>query len=97
MFSYANSVAQSARQCSEATYKQIIADPKVAEICLAVQKAKEEGNKDLAGTLKKQLPIFCYQATFLFGRRSIKNAQPNGLVMTDFDNLKDPLHLPREG
>ena len=69
MFSYATSVAQSARQCSEATYKQII------------------GDKDAANAAKKQLPIFCYQATFLFGKRSIKNAQPNGLVMTDFDGL----------
>ena len=73
----------------------------MAEICHAVQKAKEEGNKDLAGTLKKQLPIFCYQATFLFGIRRIKNAKPNGLVMCDFDettpNPTAPLHLPPKG
>lgn len=37
--------------------------------------------------MKKKLPIFCYQATFAFGRRCIKNAQPNGLVMCDFDGL----------
>lgn len=94
MFSYATSVAQSARQCSEATYKQIIADPKIAEICKRVQDLKEAGDKDAANAAKKLLPIFCYQATFLFGKRSIKTAQPNGLVMCDFDNLADPSPCP---
>lgn len=89
MFSYAKSVAQSARQCSEATFNEIIADPHVAEICERVAALKAEGNKDAANAAKKLLPIFCYQATFAFGRRSIKNAQPNGLVMCDFDGLTE--------
>lgn len=58
---------------------------------------KEAGDKDAANAAKKLLPIFCYQATFLFGKRSIKTAQPNGLVMTDFDGLEAPLHLPPIG
>lgn len=111
MFSYAKSVAQSASQCSEATYRQIIADTdhQIAALCKGVQQHKElaaqaeaEGNadkarrlRDEAAMLKKQLPIFCYQATFLFGKRSIKNAQPNGLVMCDFDNLTQDFVLKK--
>lgn len=44
---------------------------------------------DEASDIKKHLPIFCYQATFKFGKRSIKTAEPNGLVMCDFDGIDD--------
>jgi len=66
---------------------------------------RAEGNEeaarrllDEAGHIKKQLPVFCYQATFKFSRRRIADAQPNGLVMCDFDyitNLQEVvLQLP---
>ena len=67
----------------------------MAEICQRVEALKEKGDKDAANIEKKKLPIFCYQATFLFGKRSIKNAQPNGLIMCDFDETTPDPSLRR--
>lgn len=38
---------------------------------------------------KKRLPAFCFHAHFGGNQRSVKNAQPSGLVMADFDHLSD--------
>lgn len=60
----------------------------------AAAKATAEGRHATARRLlddaafqKKKLPIFCYQATFRFGKRTIANSEPNGLVMCDFDHI----------
>ncbi len=97
MITICKSVAGSARPCDEATYRKVIADESVADICKRVQALKEAGDKDAAGELKKSLPVFCYQATFREGKRKNEFAEPNGLVMCDFDGLTDPLHLPPIG
>ena len=97
MITICKSVAGSARPCDEATYRKVIADECVADICKRVQALKEAGERDAAGELKKSLPVFCYQATFREGKRKNEFAEPNGLVMCDFDGLTDPLHLPRKG
>lgn len=105
MFSYSESVSKSARQCDKMTFLRIVEDKdgSLASICKSVQMHKESAQRsreagdeagarkmlDTAAFMKKKLPIFCFQATFRFGRRTIQNAQPNGLVMCDFDNIDD--------
>lgn len=43
-----------------------------------------------AGLLKKQLPSFCFMATFPRGRRLKSEAVPTGLVMLDVDDMEHP-------
>lgn len=88
--------------CTEQMFMEIIRSKKVKEICAKVQKfrtleeeAREAGNEektryyhDRANKEKNKLPGFCYQATFPSGKRSNEDAQPNGLVIDDIDNIK---------
>ena len=43
-----------------------------------------------AGLLKKQLPSFCFMATFPRGHRLKSEAVPTGLVMLDVDDMEHP-------
>ncbi len=45
---------------------------------------------DQAGLLKKQLPSFCFMATFPSERRLKSDAVPTGLVMLDVDGMDQP-------
>lgn len=94
-----------ATQCTEEIFMKIIRSKKVREICAKVQKfrtleeeARAAGNEekarhyhDRANKEKNKLQGFCYQATFPSGKRSNEDAQPNGLVIGDFDNLKSKI------
>ena len=93
--------------CTEQTYRDILSSKKVKNTCAKVrefraleEEAREAGDEakaqqyhEKATAEKRKLPGFCYQATFPSGIRCNNDAQPNGLVMNDFDNI--PGEIPQ--
>lgn len=83
MFDYVNSVNDKRpKVCLYEQFLHLVRQPLVAQLIKRYRAGEAEA--------KRQLPAFCFHASYGGRPRAAKNAQPSGLVMADFD------HLPQE-
>ena len=95
-FSYQEKIlcAQNApKPCTKDDFYRVINDPQVKSICNKIQELKkaDQLSHEALTDLKKQLPGFCYAATFGGKSRCSANAVPSGLAMLDIDHVNDPI------
>lgn len=92
--------------CSKQQFEQVVGSSGTAQVCAELRKlttarklAKEAGTWDdnqekryhsAKSRIKKQLPVFCFLATFGGEKRLAKYAQPSGLAMLDLDHVEQP-------
>jgi len=103
-FSYVSKVGGRAIGINRMNFDQIIDDANLAAACsqiaekslLAGSATDENARKTLQdemSALKRQLPAFCWHATFKNGKRNSFNAIPSGLGMIDVDHCDNPREL----
>lgn len=96
-------------ECSKEQFEQVINSSETAHICgqlrelaCARKQAEEAGTWDAdqekryqnaKSKLKKQLPVFCFLASFGGQERKAKNATASGLAMLDLDHVDAPAEL----
>ena len=99
MFGIAVNVRSKVVECTPQRLDEALDSPQVADVCAQIADALEacrrgELSKDefetLKSSLKKQLPVFTFHATFPHGRRVNADAVPSGLAIYDKDHLDNP-------
>lgn len=104
MFGYCNSILPASAVCTKADFDRIVNDANVVSNCAEIRRiveatlpdTKDEQLakiKDKINALKRNLPGFCFHASFADGKRSNASAKPSGLVSIDLDNVEPS---PRE-
>ena len=100
-----NSLTES---CTRQRFNEIIDDVEVSKICKRIylamveyRAAKTEETRKLIkneqiAPLKKQLPGFCFLASFPSGHRRVADAVPSGLALVDVDGIDHPRKLWEE-
>lgn len=83
MFDYVHSVSDKRpKVCLYQQFLHLVRAPRTAQLIARYRAGEAEA--------KRQLPAFCFHASYGGRPRLAKNARPSGLVMADFD------HLPAE-
>lgn len=79
--------------CPKNEFTRVINEPRVKSICDKIKDLTENGTlfHDELVELKKQLPAFCFVATYEGKIRNNENAKPSGLAMLDIDHVSDPV------
>ena len=99
MFGIAKNVKAEVRVCTPELLSQTLDSAQVARTCSEIEDALEkcrrgettkEEYEALKATLKKELPIFTFHATFKNGRRKNEDAEPSGLSIYDLDHIQNP-------
>ncbi len=81
IFDYCKRIDAVPQHCTFDEFNHLIHLPQVAEL---IEKYRSGDS-----SAKRQLPAFCFHATFNGKKRATANAQASGLVMIDFDHLTD--------
>lgn len=90
MFSIVQSISSPASVCTQEIFEATLDNPRVAELNRA---AMAETNSDRRAQIKKQLPAFCFHATFSDGKRHNQSAVASGLYIIDLDHVKAAMPL----
>ena len=80
-FDYCKRIDAVPQRCTIEEFKHLINAPFVSELIEKYRLGDAQA--------KRQLPAFCFHATFGGKKRATANAQPSGMVMIDFDHLTD--------
>lgn len=103
MITLFKNLASPAQVCSDkATFEKLCSEESVNERCIRAAQLKsaaqhlESGSEEQkrlleeAASLKRSLPLFCFNATFTDGKRQKSSAVLNGLCTADYDGLQSP-------
>lgn len=101
IFDFCKSIASATELCTREAFEKIVCSEQVSQICDEIRRlneslpadAGEEGEKRLqkrVDELKRQLPAFCFHASFSDHRRHNQSAVPSGLVSLDLDDIESP-------
>lgn len=91
LFSVLNRFFATPEVCTREKFEAILDDPRVAEVNRA---AAAEPDHELRAKIKKQLPGFCFHATFTDGHRCNESAVASGLYMIDLDEICTEMTMP---
>ena len=91
MFSIVQSLSSPASICTQEVFEATLGNARVAELNRA---AMAEPNAEQRALIKKQLPAFCFHATFSDGKRHNQSARPSGLYIIDLDHVQASMPLP---
>lgn len=80
-FDYCKRIDAVPQRCTIEEFKHLINAPFVSELIEKYRLGDAQA--------KRQLPAFCFHASFGGKKRATANAQPSGMVMIDFDHLTD--------
>lgn len=81
IFDYCKRIDAVPQRCTIEEFNHLVQSPRVAELVERYRAGDAQA--------KRQLPAFCFHATFNGKKRATANAQASGLVMIDFDHLTD--------
>lgn len=81
IFDYCKSIDAVPQRCTIEEFNHLVQSPRVAELVERYRAGDAQA--------KRQLPAFCFHATFGGKKRATANATPSGMVMIDFDHLTD--------
>ena len=81
IFDYCKSIDAVPQRCTIEDFNHLTNSPRVAELIERFRAGDAQA--------KRQLPAFCFHASFGGKKRATANAQPSGMVMIDFDHLTD--------
>ena len=80
-FDFCKSIDAVPQRCTIEDFNHLTNSPRVAELIERFRAGDAQA--------KRQLPAFCFHASFGGKKRATANAQPSGMVMIDFDHLTD--------
>lgn len=81
IFDFCKSIDAVPQRCSIEDFNHLTNSPRVAELIERFRAGDAQA--------KRQLPAFCFHASFGGKKRATANAHPSGMVMIDFDHLTD--------
>ena len=81
IFDFCKSIDAVPQRCTIEDFNHLTNSPRVAELIERFRAGDAQA--------KRQLPAFCFHASFGGKKRATANAQPSGMVMIDFDHLTD--------
>lgn len=81
IFDFCKSIDAVPQRCTIEDFNHLTNSPRVAELIERFRSGDAQA--------KRQLPAFCFHASFGGKKRATANAQPSGMVMIDFDHLTD--------
>ena len=81
IFDFCKSIEAVPQRCTIDDFNHLTNSPRVAELIERFRTGDAQA--------KRQLPAFCFHASFGGKKRATANAQPSGMVMIDFDHLTD--------
>lgn len=81
MFDFCKSIDAVPQRCTIEDFNHLTNSPHVAELIERFRAGDAQA--------KRQLPAFCFHASFGGKKRATANATPSGMVMIDFDHLTD--------
>lgn len=81
IFDFCKSIDAVPQRCTIEDFNHLTNSPRVAELIERFRSGDTQA--------KRQLPAFCFHASFGGKKRATANATPSGMVMIDFDHLTD--------
>lgn len=81
IFDFCKSIDAMPQRCTIEDFNHLTNSPRVAELIERFRSGDAQA--------KRQLPAFCFHASFGGKKRATANAHPSGMVMIDFDHLTD--------